>query len=105
MARQRKLGDPCLCTSWGHGHDEEQCGNPVHGRTRGGRIKKICDDCSHIARINKMGELTLPPTPPKPIQPITAQQPEPPPITPPPVQAPEPERALKDLWDIMHEDF
>lgn len=47
---RRAEGAPCLCTNKNHGHDEEgQCGHPVFGRTRSGRIKFICDHCSYLA--------------------------------------------------------
>jgi hypothetical protein len=49
----RRTGDPCFCTSFGHGHDGERCEKPVTGRTRSGRLRRICDECAHIARTRK----------------------------------------------------
>jgi hypothetical protein len=58
VRRRRTQGAPCLCTSYGHGHDGDRCDQPVTGRTRGGGVKKVCDHCSHISRLIRSGELT-----------------------------------------------
>jgi hypothetical protein len=61
-----------------HGHDDERCGKPVYGLTRGGNVKQVCDDCTHLIRLHKLGEdgaaiatrsiARTPPTPP-PVEP------------------------------------
>jgi hypothetical protein len=64
MTKQRYAGAPCLCNSWGHYHDGETCGKPVFGRTRGGKIKKVCDDCSHYSFLHKHSADLAPPQDP-----------------------------------------
>ena len=59
MSPRRKSGDSCLCTSHGHGHDDKQCGEPVYGRTHGGKLKRVCDHCSHVSRLHRLGQATL----------------------------------------------
>lgn len=44
---KRVEGDPCQCRNLGHGHDGYSCDRPVYGRTRAGKVKLNCDECSH----------------------------------------------------------
>jgi hypothetical protein len=92
--RNRKQGAPCLCTSYGHGHDGERCEKPVTGRTRAGRIRKVCDDCSHYSYLHKHGEALAPPFDPltrEPQPPVTrtpGKREQQPPSERPPIPAP-----------------
>jgi hypothetical protein len=31
----------------------------VYGRTHGGKLKKVCDHCSHVSRLARMGKIEL----------------------------------------------
>lgn len=59
-SKRRQTGAPCLCTSFGHGHDGERCEQPVTGRRRNGNLRTICDHCAAEARRHRNAESTLP---------------------------------------------